>query len=162
MAGGLRNILNHGHQLSPNAEGYLRMNGTTYQVGRWPNEAVASAPGAADVGSGQWVHLVGQYNGTRWEFYRNGMLVGASRATANGAIQFSPDNVGWGIGARGTGTERFFGGLVDEVALYDHALDADRISAHYSLGSTNALASFDATGATNVAPLLGSGFAIGL
>ena len=59
MAGGLRNILNHGHQLSPNAEGYLRMNGTTYQVGRWPNEAVASASGAADVGSGQWVHLVG-------------------------------------------------------------------------------------------------------
>ena len=35
------------------------MNGTTYQVGRWPNEAVASASGAADVGSGQWVHLVG-------------------------------------------------------------------------------------------------------
>ena len=33
----------------------------------------------------------------------------------------------WGIGARGTGTERFFRGLIDEVRIYNRALSATEV-----------------------------------
>ena len=158
---GFQNILAHGHQFGPDAEGFLRMNGSTYQVGRYPNEVRADAPGAADVGSGEWVHLAGVYNGTRWELFRNGLRVGASAPTPYGAIAFAPDNVGWAIGARGTGTERFFNGLIDEVALYDQALTPDQISRHYQLGSREAPPAFSSEDSTRVGDRLEKNIALG-
>jgi YD repeat-containing protein len=54
---------------------------------------------------------------------RNGQLM-ASAAHATGAVAV---NGNWAIGARGTGTERFFQGAIDEVRIYSRALDAGEI-----------------------------------
>ena len=70
--GGFRNILVHGHTVAPDAEVFLRLNGTKYQIGSedgTTHKASLKIP-AGDVGT--WVHLAGTYDGTAWRLYRNG------------------------------------------------------------------------------------------
>ncbi len=116
---GLRDIIAKGYTTSPsNGEIFLRINNGRYEVGSWDGGAymVGAAGASGDVG--QWVHLAGMYDGTLWKLYRNGELI-ASQAGAKGAI---PVGAGWAIGARGTGTERFFAGRLDQVQIFDRAL----------------------------------------
>jgi len=89
---------------------------------------------AADLGGSNWVHLVGTYDGANWKLYRNGTPV-ATNAAAVGALTVS--NGDWAIGATGNGWADNFAGAVDEVAIYDHALSAGRVAAHYA-GATSA------------------------
>jgi YD repeat-containing protein len=124
--GGLRNIIAHGHATSPNGEVYLRINNGQYQVGSWNGTSylASAAIPAGDVGT--WVHLTGVYDpdAGQWRLYRNGQLI-ASAAHATGAVAVNGD---WVIGARGTGTERFFQGAIDEVRIYDRPLDTAEIA----------------------------------
>ena len=73
------------------------------------------------------MHLVGVYDGAVWRSYRNGVEVSLSD-DATGAIHVNED---WAVGSRGSGTERFFRGLIDEVAIYDRALSPQEILLHY-------------------------------
>jgi hypothetical protein len=100
--------------------------GTTYY------KASAQAP-AGDFGAGAWTHLVGTYDGANWKLYRNGVEL-ASAAAAVGALPVI--NGDWAIGATGNGWTNSFAGAIDEVAIYDRALSASRIAAHYSLGKS--------------------------
>jgi RHS repeat-associated protein len=124
--GGLRNIIAHGHATSPNGEVYLRINNGQYQVGSWNGTSylASAAVPAGDVGT--WVHLTGVYDpdAGQWRLYRNGQLL-ASAAHATGAVAV---NGNWAIGARGTGTERFFQGAIDEVRIYDRPLEIGEIA----------------------------------
>ena len=117
---GLRNIVAHGHALSPNGEVVLRINNGQYQVGSWngTNYFASSAVPAQDIG--EWVHLTGIYDGTHWRLYRNGVEVAATES-AVGAVTVNED---WAIGARGTGSERYFKGAIDEIRIYDRTLSA--------------------------------------
>lgn len=128
---GNRNILEHGYNLSPFQEVVLRIQDGNYQVNSWDGtDHIINVPmSAGDLNN--WVHLVGTYDGVNWNLYRNGALIG-SQAYDTGAILV---NGGWGIGA-GThaGDQRFFPGNIDEVALYNHALSADRVQTHYLTG----------------------------
>jgi fibronectin type 3 domain-containing protein/anti-sigma regulatory factor (Ser/Thr protein kinase) len=122
---GLRNIVSHGYTLSPNAEVILRINASKYEVGSWNGTgfgATASIP-AGDVNN--WVHLVGVYDGAAWRLYRNGAQVSSSNATT-GAVTV---NGNWAIGSRGTGTERFFQGCIDDVRIYSRNLSVSEIQA---------------------------------
>jgi hypothetical protein len=56
-------------------------------------------------------------------------------------------NAEWAIGARGGGTERFFNGGIDEVAIYPYALGGDQVAKHY----------FAATGQTGTLGISSSG-----
>ena len=134
---GFRNIVAKGYSTSPNGEIYLRISNGIYQIGSWNGlDHLANAAGAsADVGS--WVHLAGTYDGTKWNLYRNGLLV-SSAVDAVGAVAV---NESWAIGARGTGTERFFNGLVDDVRIYNTALNTSEVAS---------LATFPPDIATNV------------
>ena len=100
--GGLQDIIAHGYQTSPtNAEDFLRIDGGYYQVGSWNgSDAVAQvAIPAGDIG--QWVNLVGVYNGTQWILYRDGVQVATSGATSQGALPVSNDRLGdWCRGQR--------------------------------------------------------------
>ncbi len=124
---GLRDILAHGYTLSPPGTVFLRINNGQYEAGSWDgtNHLVAAAIPPGDAGN--WVHLAGVYDGAAWRLYRNGSLVGTG-VDPVGAVSVSGD---WAVGARGGGTERFFNGLIDEVAIYDRAMAATEVAALY-------------------------------
>jgi hypothetical protein len=75
---------------------------------------------------------VGTYDGANWKLYRNGVLV-ATQASAVGALIVS--NANWAIGSTGNGWADPFAGQVDEVAIYDHALSAAQVAAHFNAGT---------------------------
>jgi hypothetical protein len=121
---GIRNIVAHGHHFSPNAEVALRINNGRYEVLSWngTNHSVSADIPAGDLNN--WVHLVGVYDGTFWHLYRNGVQLAVGIRPV-GAI---PGNSNWAIGARGTGTERFFQGDIDEVRIYNRELTASEVA----------------------------------
>ncbi len=145
---GLQDIIAHGYETSPSdAEDFLRINNGYYQVGSW-NGNTAMAQVAIPAGDiGQWVNLAGVYDGTQWLLYRDGVQVATSGPTTQGAVQVNPSpgfgNGGfggsggtthpgssdWAIGARGTGTERFFQGDITEVSIWDVGLSATGVEA---------------------------------
>lgn len=121
-------------------DGFYYEAGVTDSDGAFYSYNVARAP-IPDSDIGSWVFLVGTYDGTSWNLYRNGELV-ASTETTIGA-----KNVGtpWTIGGRAgppspTGTLNeagweadglFFGGWMDEPAIFNKALSADKIRELY-------------------------------
>lgn len=78
---------------------------------------------------GQWHHVVGTYDGAEMNLYIDGNHVGAIEGGLMGGNL--NDLQVLRIGANPNGAERF-NGLIDEVAIYDAALSADRIAAHYA------------------------------
>lgn len=125
---GLRNILEHGYSTSPNAEVALRINAGSYQTLAWNGaDGVASwAIPASDIG--RWTFLAGTYDGTKWVLYWNGIPV-VTNTTAVGPLSV---NVDWAIGAKGDGTERYFKGGIDEVAIFTNALSAAQVQQVYN------------------------------
>jgi len=90
----------------------------------------------------QWVHLVATYDG-QWQYlYVNGTLV-SSLATSFYPNTSSPFHIGSTRSDWNTG-DKWFDGLLDEVAWYRTALSPGRINAHYTLGlyGTNSLPVF--------------------
>jgi hypothetical protein len=88
---------------------------------------------ASDLTGSNWVHLVGTYDGAKWNLYRNGALV-ATQTSTNGALAVTNGN--WAVGATGGGWADNFSGTVDEVAIYNKALTPSQISTHYVAGKT--------------------------
>ena len=130
----IRSIVSKGSDTSaaPAGEAFLRINAGAYQGG-FTIDATASvmaAGPASGAGSalgdiGNWAHVAIVYDGTAWRLYRNGVEI-SSVASATGA----PDNTsGWAIGARGPGDQRFYGGQIDEVRIYDRGLSPAEVSA---------------------------------
>jgi len=78
---------------------------------------------------GSYVHLVGVYDGASFVMYVDGQP-GQAVADARAMPTYSADAL---IGADLDGD--FFTGSLDEVAIYDHVLAADRIALHYAIGS---------------------------
>jgi hypothetical protein len=127
-ASNIQNIIAHGHTFTPNGEVFLRLARGKYQVGSWDGSLHNTEYNIPVADENKWVHLSGGYNGTDWVLYRNGTLVN-STPDATGAVYV---NESWAIGARGTGTERFFNGSIDEVAIYNRSLTPSEISDMYS------------------------------
>ncbi|MFO1512041.1 MAG: LamG domain-containing protein [Verrucomicrobiota bacterium] len=98
-----------------------------------------------DLGGGNWVHLVGTYDGSNWRLYRNGTQV-ASAAAAVGALPVN--NGDWAVGSTGNGWANNFAGGADEVAIYNKALTPSQVANHYVIGKagTTALTIARATG----------------
>ena len=88
----------------------------------------ASAP----LARGQWHHLVGIYDGGVMTLYINGTF--AASAPLAGTLRNggpSPDRVLIGATRDGSTSSFQWKGLIDEVAIYNRALSADRVLAHY-------------------------------
>ncbi|OUC13834.1 MAG: hypothetical protein B0A82_15090 [Alkalinema sp. CACIAM 70d] len=122
----LRNIIAHGHRVSPNAEVFLRVNNGRYEVGSWDGRNYLTSAPIPPEDLGAWVHLAGVYDGQNWRLYRNGVQISQTQGD-RGAMAI-PD-ADWAIGARGTGTERFFQGQIDEVRIWKRARTAVEIQA---------------------------------
>lgn len=119
---------------------FLRIDNTSanYTVGSsdGTNTYSATAPiPAGDFGTTTWVHLVGTYDGSKWNLYRNGTQI-ASTAAPVGAVSV-PDG-DWAVGSSGNGWSEPFLGGIDEVAIYDRALTPSQVQAHYQAATTSA------------------------
>ncbi|NOS71914.1 MAG: LamG domain-containing protein [Verrucomicrobia bacterium] len=120
------------------------------------NTYTASFPiPGGDLGGGNWVHLAGTYDGSKWRLYRNGLEV-ASSTSAVGALPVL--NGDWAIGSTGNGWANNYAGGVDEVAIYDTALSKTTIATHYLMGKagTTALTITKSGGNVNIAWPAGS------
>lgn len=80
----------------------------------------------------EWTHLVAVYDGQSKHFYVNGTLV-ASQATISVPNDLRPIRFGEGRNEFDPGDYRF-NGDIDEVAIYNTVLSADRVAYHYNLG----------------------------
>jgi hypothetical protein len=77
--------------------------------------------------AGQTYHVVGTYDGTTQRLYVNGALVASAALTGPATSNTNPLVIGsWG------GTNEFFAGRIDEVAIYTKALTSAQVQAHYS------------------------------
>ncbi len=134
-----RQIITHGNSATGNAT-FLRigpgsgaLDSTFYEVGEYSGGAadiVASFP-MPPGDRGNWVHLVGTFNGSTWDLYRNGMLV-ASTSDTVGAVEIPDYN--WAIGADtdpNPGAIMGFGGYIDEPAVFARALTAAEVESLY-------------------------------
>jgi hypothetical protein len=81
---------------------------------------------------GEWYHVVGQYTGSAREIWIDG--VRDASAPASGALRTGPYPTYIGNGHWWEGWGTTFDGGIGEVALYDHALPAERLQAHKEKG----------------------------
>ena len=95
---------------------------------------------------GQWVHLVGVFDGTSVKLYVNGIKK-AELSFSQTTIDIQEHSVTIG-GCDGGG--RYFVGLIDEVRIYNRALSPEEIRYHYNRGRPVAHWRFD-EGSGNIA-----------
>ncbi|MCC6313640.1 MAG: SH3 domain-containing protein [Thermomicrobiales bacterium] len=122
-------------------QGYLiYLNKETGRLGfeRWEDghPDVVTTPDPAP--TGEPVHIVAVYDGTAMRLYVNGAEVSQAPAER----QLIDNSFNFRVGVRSDGDSPF-SGIVDEVAIYDQALDAETIAAHYDAGKGGS-AQFDA------------------
>jgi hypothetical protein len=88
----------------------------------------------ADVGPNDtWQHVVGVYDGAGMSIYVNGAVSGGGgSAPANGPLNTAlPVTIGGGQGGVTPVIDLYFNGTIDEVAIYNTALNDTQIQAHY-------------------------------
>jgi len=105
-------------------------NDNTIQLHIWSGNTDVWATSNTTITTGQWYHLVGTYDGSQQKIYINGILDGTP-VNRTGAID--NDDVSLIIGARALESppDRFFDGLIDEVAIFNRSLSAEEIRDHY-------------------------------
>jgi YD repeat-containing protein len=81
-----------------------------------------NAPGTASLALNTWAHLAVTYDGSNLRLYVNGTLVRTTPTTGS----MSNSNRALRIGGNSTGPQ-WFGGLIDEVRVYNRALTATEI-----------------------------------
>lgn len=82
---------------------------------------------------GIWYHVVGVYDGSTIKIYVNGNLEGTNNLT--GTILTNTSNVNIG---RRTSNDRYFNGVIDEVAIYNRALSQPEILDRFMRGGVRA------------------------
>jgi len=142
-----RDIIAHGFN-NNGAETFLRISrgsgtagygdGNYYEIGAsdgssYYDSALFPIP-AGDIGN--WVFVAGTYDGANWNLYRNGALVATAAPTGAdfGAVDVTNR---WTIGSRsdpGAGQGQFFGGWINEPAIFNTALSAAQVYALFNAG----------------------------
>lgn len=121
----------------------------------WVNNdtAMASLIGPS-VTLNTWSHLVGTFDGTNARFYVNGTLQSTQAITSYLANTSAALTIGQGD----VGSNFFFQGTIDEVALYPSALSSSRIDAHYQSGINGGPGTPDTIAPTTPGALTASAF----
>jgi tetratricopeptide (TPR) repeat protein len=91
--------------------------------------------GDVNVNEGQWHHVVGVYDGLKMYLYVDGTL--DESLEASGAIVGNVHNVCIGRNPKRKNRPRNFNGLIDDVAVFDHALSENEVTKLYRLGGAS-------------------------
>ncbi len=100
--------------------------------GVW-NNSPNTVTSPASYNDGQWHYLVTTQGADGMRMYVDGELVGSNGVSANQGY-----NGFWRVGGDNLGawpsrpSTDYFAGTIDEVAIYDFALSAEQVSAHYA------------------------------
>lgn len=89
--------------------------------------------------TGTWHHVAGVFDGSSYITYGDGLVIGTrsdSTAPDTSGYQVTPVTLGAWNGMGG-GISRFFNGVMQDAALYAHALTPDQIRTHYLAGIVN-------------------------
>lgn len=113
------------------------------QAGGWNNSS-----GTATVNDGNWHHVAVQVNGSNIQFFVDGAVYGSAMTFA-GATSTYTGNLVLGTAVDGSGG-RFFNGLMDEVKIWNTALNSGQIALVY----TNEAAGKNYDGTTRTCPSL--------
>jgi len=97
---------------------------------RLDGASVSTAVSVAGPGAPAFTHVVATFDGLELGVYVNG----ESQGSQTGAFSIAGAVADFVVGAEAGGTGNFLSGTIDEVAVYDHALTADRVGAHYIAG----------------------------
>lgn len=88
------------------------------------------------IGDGAYHHVVGTFEGTTLSLYIDGRLK-ASRSPTTAQIPAIVEKMMIGAGNGNAAQQnQVLHGSIDEVAFYDHALTAERVSAHYDAATS--------------------------
>jgi hypothetical protein len=99
----------------------LEQGATILGFERWQDAAAElTVETATFPAAGSWAHVVATYDGTVGELYVNGAAVQANASV--GGVTASGVHMLWG---------NVMQGVLDEIAAYDHALTAARVTAHF-------------------------------
>jgi hypothetical protein len=105
------------------------VDGAGVALERWQNQN-ASRVNGLNPRRGLPSHVLTTYDGTRIEVWVDGTPSGLGPS-----IQNVPDNAYATVaGAQSSQATSYFQGVIDEIALYDYALPADRIALHWRTG----------------------------
>jgi hypothetical protein len=101
---------------------------------------------------GSWNHVVATWDGSTARFYINGAAAGSSAAPGTISTFSTPVDLATYENLRGN-SSFYWGGAIDEVAIYDHALTATQVGNHFTSASpsTNCTDIAGATAATYTA-----------
>lgn len=88
---------------------------------------------SAVMANNEWTYLVGTWNGSQSNLYRNGV---AGTPCSVDSLQSSAENIYLG---RAHQTVSFFSGLVDDVRIYNAAIPTSQIKEQYYTGLNNLL-----------------------
>lgn len=100
---------------------------------------------AANWSTGQWNHLTGTFDGLEMKMYLNGKKLSSGAAVVTLATSANTLYIGSGSAAA-----EFWDGYLDEVRIYDYALNEDEVNLVYNQGKTmsvGALSTETSTGA---------------
>ncbi len=119
------------HRLGPPHTGWRLFLDETKRVAfeRWNDDVILGAV-SAPLPVGTYSHVVARYDGAELALFVDGARV--SSVPDTGRIGAFSAPLTWG--AASTVALDFFTGSLDEGAIYDRALEADRIAAHYRRG----------------------------
>jgi hypothetical protein len=133
ITGGQQNILNFQDVPSGVRNGYS----FTLNAGRPAIEAATSDGtnyvndiAAAVLQTKTWYYLTATFDSLNYRIYVNGVLQGTAAAMAGG-IRPPGTNANIGCQSQAGNLSSFFGGKIDELKVYNYALPADSIVAHY-------------------------------
>jgi len=98
-----------------------------------------------------WNHLAitfpkGQTSTSNWKMYLNGDPVTGLTSIAGSPQTLNTNDQPGAIGENAFGSGAYYKGLIDEVAVYQGELSADRIKAHYDAAVTGAVTPSQTTG----------------
>ena len=121
-----------GTDASGQRQGYvLFVNGDTGQIGfeRWRDDAKEAVTSKGPVPTNDATHVVAAYDGETMRLFLNGIEV----ASTSSAMSLRDTQLPFRLGNNAVGTSPFEG-TIDEVAVYDEALAAETVVAHYRAG----------------------------
>ena len=110
---------------------YGFINQTTVQIWSSGGGSLDTTYSFAD---GEWHHVATIADGKSIKNYYDGKLVGSGGSASTANYGSSTFNVHIGGGGVYDATGNFFTGEFDEVAIFDKAIPADRIAAHFKAG----------------------------